>query len=52
MRYIVIINDDERRGNGEESTTAEVAEEVDELLRSGYFFVETVREFSRESHAG
>lgn len=34
----------ESRDNGDESTFAEVEEEVSELLRSGYFFLEAMTE--------
>lgn len=44
MRYMVIVNDDELRGNGEELTLTEVTYEVGELLRSGYYEVEKVEE--------
>ena len=43
MKYLVIINDDERVGNGDESTVADVEYEAGELLRSGYFEIESVR---------
>lgn len=37
MKYVVLINNDERLENGEEDTDAIVKEEVTELLGSGYF---------------
>ena len=39
MRYVVVIDDGERRGNGDESTFQENWDEVSELLRSGYYEV-------------
>ena len=47
MKYTVIINDDELRGNGEELTLQEVKFEVGELLRSGYFDVEELYPYRR-----
>lgn len=44
MRYIIVINDEELRGNGDELSLDEVANEVSELLRSGYYDVESVTE--------
>lgn len=41
-KYVVVINDDERIDNGDESTFDDVQYEVGELLRSGYFQVESV----------
>ena len=42
MRYLVVINDEELRGNGDILSTDEVAEEVSELLRGMYFMTEAV----------
>ena len=42
MRYVVIVNDDEREANGDEFTFDETVDEISELLRSGYFEVEKV----------
>lgn len=42
MKYVLVINDDELRDNGDELSLDEVWEEVGELLRSGYFAVENV----------
>lgn len=42
MRYVVIINDGELRGMGDDPTLEAVADEVWELLRSGYYEVEEV----------
>ena len=39
MKYIVIIDDEERLDNGDESTFEDTEYEVKELLRSGYFNV-------------
>lgn len=44
-RYILVINNDERLDNDEEDTLESVTEDTSELLRSGYFQVETVEEF-------
>lgn len=43
-RYIIFINNDERLDNGEEDTLEDVALNVSELLRSGYYEVEDVSE--------
>lgn len=42
MKYLIIVNDDERLANGDESGLEDVRYEVGELLRSGYFGVESV----------
>lgn len=42
MRYIVLVNDDEARDNGDDLTLEEATLEIKELLRSGYFEVEHV----------
>jgi hypothetical protein len=44
LRYLVIVNDDEKRSNGDEDSFDEVKYEIGELLRSGYFDVEKVEE--------
>ena len=55
MRYVVIVNDDEKRSNGGEDSFDEVKYEIGELLRSGYFEVEKVWEsnegISQDSNA-
>lgn len=42
MKYLVIVNDDERVDSGDEFTFDETVDEISELLRSGYFEVEMV----------
>lgn len=42
MKYIVVVNDEERVDNGDESDLDDVNYEISELLRSGYFEVESV----------
>lgn len=44
MRYLLIVNDDERTDNGEESALDKAAGDFGELLRSGYYEVESVEE--------
>jgi hypothetical protein len=46
MRYIVVVNDDERIDAGDEWTLEETTYEIGELLRSGYFEVESVEEIN------
>lgn len=46
MKYLVTINDDELRGNGDYLDLEEVSDEVGELLRSGYYQVEKVEEWN------
>lgn len=52
MRYKVIINDEERLANGDETEFSDVCYEVGELLRSGYFEVESVEELPWELDDG
>lgn len=42
MKFMVIVNDDEARGNGSEMTFDDNVYEIGELLRSGYYDVEEV----------
>jgi hypothetical protein len=44
MKYMVCINDNEARDNGSEMTFNDVLDEVEELLRSGYYEVEWMDE--------
>lgn len=46
MRYTVVVNDDEARDNGDDLTLEEATWEITELLRSGYFEVESVEEIN------
>lgn len=41
-RFVLVVNNDIRLDNGEEDTLESVESEVYELLRSGYFEVESV----------
>lgn len=41
MRYLITINDDELRGNGDFFDFEKVKDDVQELLRSGYYQVES-----------
>lgn len=44
MQYLVVINNEERLDAGDEDTLEVVKDEVEELLRSGYFAVERLTE--------
>lgn len=44
MRYLVVINDEEARDNGYDIPFEDVRYEVGELLRSGYYEVESIEE--------
>jgi hypothetical protein len=41
VKYIIVFNDDERVANGDDVYPEDVKEDVVELLRSGYYEVET-----------
>lgn len=43
MRFLVVISDEERRANDDHSTFDEAADEIQELLRSGYFDVDSIK---------
>lgn len=40
----MIFDDDELRSNGEEMSIRKVIDDVGELMRSGYYYVESVQE--------
>lgn len=43
MKYLVVINNDEALSNGDDPTFEDVKDEVEELLRSGYYDVEEIK---------
>lgn len=47
MQYIMIFNDDERIANDDEMTLRGITNEVEDLMRSGYFEVESVELISK-----
>ena len=42
MKFVVIVNDDEIRDAGDEPSFDETVDAIHELLRSGYYQVESV----------
>jgi len=42
VKYLVIVNDDELRGNGDDLSLPDVTYDISELLRCGYYQVESV----------
>lgn len=48
MKFLVVISDEERRANDDHSTFDEAADEIQELLRSGYFDIDSIKEIPDE----
>ena len=43
MRYVVVVNNDEILGRGDDPDFDETEYEIGELLRSGYYHVESIK---------
>ena len=48
MRYVVVVNDEEIICNGDDMDLETARQEIGELLRSGYFEVESVEEVGED----